>query len=186
MKKKYYAVKTGRNIGMFDSWDKCKKEIEGFSGAEYKGFASQKEAQAFLNSSENPILKSKGGRAKLTPAIPTLNTQPLDEVIAYVDGSYNIKSKIYGYGVVLLLPNGDIEKLFGSGESDNAVAMRNVAGELKGAILAMQYAVNNHYKKLTIYHDYEGISKWAKKEWKANLEATKAYVDFCQKIKKII
>lgn len=190
MKKKYYAVKTGRNIGIFDSWDKCKKEIEGFSGAEYKGFATQKEAQAYLNNPKNIPLKTKNKQTELSNTIvsqlSTLNSQPLDEVIAYVDGSYNIKSKIYGYGVVLLLPNGDIEKLFGSGESDNAVAMRNVAGELKGAMLAMQYATNNHYKKLTIYHDYEGISKWAEKKWKTNLDATKGYQDFCQKIKTII
>jgi ribonuclease HI len=189
-KKKFYAVKKGHKIGIFDSWAKCKKEIDGYSGAEYKGFVALSEAQDYLNSSETTISNSKSGRAQLAPTISsqlsTLNSQNSDEVLAYVDGSYNIKSKVYGYGVVLLLPTGEIEKLFGSGENDNAVSMRNVAGELKGAIVAMQYAVNNHYKKLTIYHDYEGVSKWAKKEWKANLEATKAYQDFCQKIKKTV
>ena len=36
--KKYYAVKKGRETGIFDNWDKCKSLVMGFNGAIYKSF----------------------------------------------------------------------------------------------------------------------------------------------------
>lgn len=44
-KKKFYVVWTGKETGVFTSWDKCKKQIEGFKGAEYKSFESSTEAE---------------------------------------------------------------------------------------------------------------------------------------------
>lgn len=43
-KKKYYVVWYGRQTGIFDSWDKCSKQINGFSGAKYKSFETKEEA----------------------------------------------------------------------------------------------------------------------------------------------
>ena len=39
---KFYAVKEGRNIGIFESWIDCKKQVDGYSGAKYKSFKSRK------------------------------------------------------------------------------------------------------------------------------------------------
>jgi ribonuclease HI len=47
-KKKYYVVWKGHNPGIYDSWDECKKQVQGVVGAQYKAFADKKEAeQAF-------------------------------------------------------------------------------------------------------------------------------------------
>ena len=35
---KFYVVWKGRNPGVYDKWEACKKEIVGFAGALYKGF----------------------------------------------------------------------------------------------------------------------------------------------------
>ena len=43
-KKKFYVVWKGKETGVFDSWDKCKKQIEGFTGAQYKSFATKEAA----------------------------------------------------------------------------------------------------------------------------------------------
>lgn len=56
--------------------------------------------------------------------------------------------------------------------------MRNVAGEIKGAEAAMQYALDKSLPAIEIYHDYEGIAKWCLGEWKTNKEGTKAYKAF--------
>ena len=61
--------------------------------------------------------------------------------------------------------------------------MRNVAGEIKGAGFIIQYCLNRGIKELTIYHDYEGISKWYQNEWKANLYGTKKYQEFSSEAK---
>ena len=50
-KKKIYAVRKGHKTGLFYTWDECKKAVHGYSGAEYKGFLTKEEAEAFLHSS---------------------------------------------------------------------------------------------------------------------------------------
>ncbi len=39
--RKFYVVWEGRSPGIYDSWEECKDQIEGFPGAKYKAFASQ-------------------------------------------------------------------------------------------------------------------------------------------------
>ncbi len=44
-KSKYYVVWEGRQKGIFDTWDKCRKQVDGFTGAKYKSFDSPDEAK---------------------------------------------------------------------------------------------------------------------------------------------
>lgn len=44
-KNKYYVVWKGFNTGIFDSWDVCKVQIDGFAGAQYKGYPSRELAE---------------------------------------------------------------------------------------------------------------------------------------------
>ncbi|MDE6924831.1 MAG: RNase H1/viroplasmin domain-containing protein, partial [Acetatifactor sp.] len=46
--KKYYAVKKGKVTGIFQTWDECRSAVEGYSGAQYKGFSTLKEAEEYL------------------------------------------------------------------------------------------------------------------------------------------
>lgn len=158
---KYYAVKKGRIPGVYHTWDECKKQVDGYSGAVYKSFSSLQEANDFL------IEKSK--------------TVFHNGLIAYVDGSYNIKTKEYGYGCVLIEGQKVIEKLSGKGNKKELASMRNVSGEILGSLAAMKYAVDHRYPQICIYYDYEGIEKWATGVWKTNKEATKQYVQMVQR-----
>ena len=45
-KNKFYVVWAGRNPGIYDSWDTCKQEVNGFEGAKYKGFPDRTSAEA--------------------------------------------------------------------------------------------------------------------------------------------
>ena len=58
------------------------------------------------------------------------------------------------------------------------MAIRNVAGEMLGAMYAVQWAINNGYHDLEIHYDYEGIEKWAQGEWRTKNVLTKKYADF--------
>lgn len=159
-KKKFYAVKTGRKPGIYLSWDACKTQITGYSGAVYKGFETEDEARLFLSDS----------RIEKEPSE--------DALVAYVDGSYNVATKEFSYGMVLLEAGKVIAKECEKSNDASLAAMRNVAGEIKGAEAAMRYAKEHDRKELVIYHDYEGIAKWCLGEWKANKEGTKAYKAF--------
>ncbi len=173
---KFYAVKAGRQTGIFNSWEECKKQVDGYPSASYKSFKTAAEAAAYIGLIPNQT------------AIANANNSPADFVtdntaIAYVDGSYNISTCEYGYGVVFFY-NGEEIHLKKGFPKDDLAAMRNVAGEIKGSEAAISYAVSKHISSIKIYHDYEGISKWCTGEWKANKEGTIAYRDFYNNAKK--
>lgn len=48
MAKKVYAVRVGRETGIFNTWDECKKQVDGFPKAEYKSFKRLEEAQEYI------------------------------------------------------------------------------------------------------------------------------------------
>ena len=53
-KNKFYVVWTGRNPGVYNRWEDCKKEIEGVKGAKYKGFSDRTSAEtAFKEGPDN-------------------------------------------------------------------------------------------------------------------------------------
>lgn len=49
-KSKWYAVAKGRSPGIYQTWDDCKAQTAGFSGAIFKSFKTRNEALAFINS----------------------------------------------------------------------------------------------------------------------------------------
>ncbi len=172
-KNKIYAVKAGREPGIYQSWADCKKQVEGYSGAIYKSFETLKEAEAFLN----PTVFSQ---------IHNTISKPHSEIDVYVDGSFSESKQMYSYGCIIIKNKEVIEKLNGIGKSPDHIDMRNVAGELLGAMVAIKWAANNGYKSVAIFHDYEGIARWANEEWKANKEGTQKYVEFIKKYRSLI
>jgi len=50
LKNKFYTVWTGRQIGVFASWDECRLQVEGFPGARYKGFPTREAAESAFKS----------------------------------------------------------------------------------------------------------------------------------------
>lgn len=45
-KRKYYVVWAGHSSGIYDTWEECKAQVDGFAGAKYKSFATLEEATA--------------------------------------------------------------------------------------------------------------------------------------------
>lgn len=164
---KYYAVRKGRNPGIYTSWDKCLLEVKNFKGAIYKSFKSLNEAKDFLEDKEKEEIKLDKNTA-----------------IAFVDGSYNKAKEIYGAGVYYLADSNkkEIFKTY----KDGFYKHRNVAGEVKASELAIDTALADGKSKLYIYHDYQGIAAWANGDWKANNELTQSYKKFIQEKRKEI
>lgn len=52
MKKKFYAVKVGKMVGVYENWEDCKEQVCGYPGAVYRGFKTLEEALSFVNSLE--------------------------------------------------------------------------------------------------------------------------------------
>lgn len=97
---------------------------------------------------------------------------------AFVDGSFNPETKVYGCGGFLIDQYGKKHILQASGNDATLAKMRNVAGEILGARIAIQKAIDLHMRKLTLFHDYEGIAKWPLGLWKCKKPATRDYAEF--------
>lgn len=61
---------------------------------------------------------------------------------------------------------------------------RNVSGEIFAVMYSIYYSYKQGYKNLVIFHDYEGLSKWASSEWKSKTEITKFYKEFLESYRK--
>lgn len=186
-KKKYYGVKVGKTPGVYLTWEECKSQVDGFSGAVYKSFPTLAEAEEFAgvhraNEGEESVetgLPECCGAAEpeQRPEETTEPEFPPGGAVAYVDGSYNAATGEYSCGVVFLYEGEEIH-IAQKGESEELAAMRNVAGEILGAELAMRKAVEMGIPGLNIYHDYQGIASWCLGEWKTNKEGTRAYKEY--------
>ena len=176
-KKKVYAVRKGRETGIFTDWDTCKKQVDGYAGAEYKGFADPQEALAYLGLSNSGVNNN---------AVGVLAEETFAGVRAYVDGSYNAATKAFSCGVVMLRDGEVIAELKSVFSDEAAATHRNVAGEVMGARTAIEYCLKNGIDAVSIYHDYEGVGKWANNEWKANHALTRDYKAFVAEARKTV
>lgn len=165
---KFYAVKVGKTPGIYLTWDECKDNVNGFPGALYKSFNTIEEAEDYSG--------VKFDKEKLDKA------DSKSACYAFVDGSFNVATNIYGYGGFLVIDN---EKFIvqGSGNDEEMAAMRNVAGEIEGSAAAVKLAIEKGVKELDIYYDYMGIEMWATGAWKRNKKGTVAYYEYMQSIK---
>lgn len=161
---KYYAVRIGRNPGIYHTWDECKREAMGFKGASFKKFSTREDAEAFINEIEEDKKESA----------------EKDELVVYVDGSYRNSDKSHSYGVYMF---NDEEEYTYSKRFFKDSDMRNVSGEIKGAMRAMEEAAKLGKKKIYLHYDYEGIRSWALGFWKTNKEGTIYYKNFYDSIK---
>ena len=165
MAKKYYAIKKGLVPGIYDNWPEAQAQVKGFPGAEYKGFATEEEAKAFM---EGAL-----GKTSTKEFIPP-------EPYAFTDGSFNAATGVYGYGGFLVV--GGVEYVLqGSGDDPEEAKHRNVSGEVKGAMSAIAKAKELGLQQLTICYDYEGVRQWAlppEEGWKANVPLSQNYRAF--------
>lgn len=174
-KKKIYAVRKGHKTGLFNTWAECQKATAGYSGAEFKSFTDKEEAIAFL---EMKTVKTVSGD-KDKEAVGIVEV-PENMVIAYVDGSFEKSIGRYAFGCVILTPDGQEIRRSGSGSDPAGVAIRNVAGEMLGAMNAVKWARENDYPAVEIRYDYEGVEKWVTGVWRAKTPLTSKYAAHMQ------
>lgn len=174
-KKKIYAVRKGHKTGLFNTWAECQKATAGYSGAEFKSFTDKEEAIAFL---EMKTVKTVSGEKDKEAA--GIVEVPENMVIAYVDGSFEKSIGRYAFGCVILTPDGQEIRRSGSGSDPAGVAIRNVAGEMLGAMNAVKWARENNYPAVEIRYDYEGVEKWVTGVWRAKTPLTSKYAAHMQ------
>ena len=177
MGKKVYAIKEGFNPStkekienkIVDTWAECLKYVKGVKGAKYKSFEDINEAKKFLNDDGNALKKED-------------NNYPKECLHIYVDGSYNASRSEYSYGMVAVQNDVVLYIESGASKSDSARNIRQIAGELEGAVKGVQYALSRGEKKVVIFHDYIGICYHATGFWERREESSKEYYNKMQQL----
>ena len=158
---KYYAVRRGRQEGIFTSARDFKAAVEGFSNAAGKSFCTREQAQAYLASD------IQASRIRPLSVPETV----LPHAVAYTDGSYNQTQKQYGYGVVFQEPgfhNSVIRtEISGYGRDPEILGSRNIAGETVAVLKALEFTASRGIRELRIAHDFSGLAHWADGSWEA-------------------
>lgn len=179
MAKKYYAIAKGKSgiPKIVETWTECQKEVIGCKGAQYKSFTSKEEAEKFISIHEN------GGSFEEVKG----NEEVKDDLIyIYVDGSFMVSKENYSYGFLVVKNDEILYEDNGVGYDKEAIALRNVSGEVEGAMKAIEYAIENGYKDIVLCYDYQGIESWALGTWKRNNRITQNYNEFMQEKFKLI
>lgn len=177
MAKKFYAIQSGFDLKnnkrveniIVDTWTECLKYVKGVKGAKYKSFEDINDANAYLNEGNRMLKKSD-------------ENYPKDCIQAYVDGSYNSYDERYSYGVVIVKDN-IVEYIESNAAKDTSEKnIRQIAGELQGAIKAVEYALKKGEKKLVLFHDYEGIAHHATGAWERKEQSSMNYYTRMQEL----
>lgn len=155
---KYYAVRKGRQPGIYRTWDECSAQVNGYAGAVYKGFKSLEEAQAFLN---------RGAPEKIGPPSPPRAVEHRAQVVVYTDGAALGNPGSGGYGIVML--NAHHRKEFKGGFR----LTTNNRMEMTAAIVALRMLTTR--VSVTLYTDSRylvnsmtkgWVESWRKRGWK--------------------
>ncbi len=203
--KKVYAVRKGKVTGILDDWVACKAAVDGYPGAEYKSFKTLEEARVYLDENADPAGgEMMAGRSAATGGDRTAVTSsasgkkarrenkrelldrekrplgmgdPDGGLVAYVDGSYEHSLRRYAFGCVFILPDDTIYVENGGGSNPDTAQLRNVSGEMLGAMFAVRWAIKNGFQGIELRYDYEGIEKWVTGAWKSKTELTQKYAE---------
>ena len=167
---KYYAVKAGRNPGIYNSWSECQKQTSGFSGAVFKSFKNYDDAINFI-----------------TPPKPIVTNQKIINI--YTDGSHQpYKNNYLGAGAYCNYNNTEYRfsitcdkeylKIYGI---ENAKCS-NPTAEFLGYAEVLRYFIGVSGYSIHIHIDYEGIDNWMNGSWKCKESYIKTIKACCQNL----
>jgi len=156
-KKKYYVVWKGKETGVFSSWDKAKKLVQSFEGAQYKSFISKTEADKAFKKTFSDY-KGKNTKKvvlsiaeKATYGVPLKNTLTVDAACSGNPGKMEYR------GVL----NHNKQEVFKMGPFKNGT---NNIGEFLALVHGIALLKNKGLHKLPIYSDSRIAMSWIKKK----------------------
>ncbi|MBO0719850.1 MAG: ribonuclease HI [Blastocatellia bacterium] len=182
--KKFYAVRNGREPGIYRTWAECKEQVDGYVNAQYKGFSNLDEARAYLGIAETKKRpgapeKSVAPEKKKTKSIRGIDEASalrlletpdgLKHVVIYTDGACLGNPGPGGYGVVLLHDKNrkEFSRGFRLTTNNRMEILACIVGlqALKGTCAVTLYSDSQY----VINSMSKGWAKrWKKNNWKRN------------------
>lgn len=151
---KFYVVWKGRATGIFESWEDCQLQINGFKDAEYKSFKTRKLAEQAFNGNSKEFIGKNIFETELSEEQLILIGNPELDSIS-VDGAWNTNTGEVEYRGV---ETGTGKEIFRQGPFENGT--NNIVEFL--AIVHGLAMLKKQGKKTPIYSDSKTAISWVK------------------------
>jgi ribonuclease HI len=152
-KKKYYVVWRGFKPGIYETWDECKRMVNGFEGAQYKSFTTKEEAEQAFGKSYEEIKELKGKKILhelTTDEKPVLYSLSVDAACKGNPGPLEFQGVFTDTGT----------PIFRRGPYEEGTV--NI-GEFLAIVLALAWLKKNNLK-MPVYSDSKTAISWVKKK----------------------
>lgn len=158
---KWYVVWQGHEPGVYDTWEACKQQVEGYRGAKYRGFASRTEALRAYEDGYAGYQRLNYGAS----SSETARDYPTGQALT-VDAACSGNPGVMEYRGVML---GDHREVFRVGPFPRGT---NNIGEFLAIVHGLSL-LRKHDLPLTIYSDSVSAIAWVRnKRCKTLLERT--------------
>lgn len=184
--KKYYAIKKGRQTGIFTSWDETKSLVSGFNGAIYKSFKTKEEALNFLND-----------KTPTKSATSHLETATSADIILFTDGGSRNHGNVLGghvkdddpaaWSYLVISKELNIKKAKSGGEFGATNNRMEIMALLEG--LSYLYRQNLNQKSIKVITDSKYVlnsitkgwlNNWQRGGWKKDIKNLELWQDMAQ------
>ena len=156
-KKKYYVVWQGHKKGVFSSWNSCKKQIDGYTGAQYKAFSDKKTAEIAFTKLYSDYKGKNTKKPVLSETEKAKYGQPILESIA-VDAACSGNPGLMEYQGVFTHNKQEIFKMGPYKKGTNNI------GEFLALVHAIALLKNKQQESIPIYSDSKIAMAWVKKK----------------------
>lgn len=102
----------------------------------------------------------------------------------YVDGSYNFKEEVAGWGFVVIESGNNGILYEDCGKTPYIALGRQIDGELYATLKALEWISKSNYKNVKIFYDYIGIEYFYTNKWKAKKPVARSYVRYVGRFKR--
>ena len=155
--KKYYVIWKGKETGVFSSWDKVKKLVQGYEGAKYKSFVSKEEATKAIKKKYSDYQGSNSKKTALSDAdkvrfgVPIKNSLTVDAACSGNPGKMEYRGVLHHNN----------QEVFKMGPFKNGT---NNIGEFLALVHGISLLKKKGLHSLPIYSDSKIAMSWVKKK----------------------
>ena len=155
--KKYYVIWKGKETGVFSSWDKVKKLVQGVEGAKYKSFGSKAEANIAIKKKYSDYQGNNSKKIALSDAdkagfgVPIKNSLTVDAACSGNPGKMEYRGVLHH----------NKQEVFKMGPFKNGT---NNIGEFLALVHGISLLKKKGLHSLPIYSDSKIAMSWIKKK----------------------
>jgi ribonuclease HI len=177
-KKKFYVVWNGHKKGVFTSWNVCKKQINGFEGAQYKSFSSLGEAEIAFSKKYEDYKGKSTKKPSLSSSEKEKYGRPNLESISVDAACSGNPGKMEYRGVL----THNKKEIFIKGPYRKGT---NNIGEFLALVHGIALLKSKNKENIPIYSDSKIAMSWVqKKQCKTNLHFDASNKDLLELIKR--